>query len=126
MEVVTVQAEEEYLKSFKTNVFIAVLTTAHARLKLYEALETLQERVLYYDTDSVIYRWRPAQAEIPLGDYLGDLWLPYPQWTHRMQSAWLFLKFPNQADFELSKHEGEHFKGVARPTGNPEKHEHCR
>lgn len=51
---------------------MAVFTTAHARLKLYEALETLQERVLYYDTDSVVYRWRPGQAEIPLG-FLGDL-----------------------------------------------------
>lgn len=40
MEVVTTQAEEEYQKSFKTNVFVAVFTTAHARMKLYEALET--------------------------------------------------------------------------------------
>ena len=39
---------------------------------MYSALETLQERVLYYDTDSVIYKWRPGQAEIPLGDFLGD------------------------------------------------------
>ena len=28
--------------------------------KTFEALETLQERVLYYDTDSVIYKWRPG------------------------------------------------------------------
>ena len=47
-------------KSLKTNVFIAIFTTAHAPLKLFEALETLQERVLYYDTDSVIYKWRPG------------------------------------------------------------------
>ena len=39
-ELVTTQAEEEYQKSFKTNVFVAVFTTAHARLNLYEALET--------------------------------------------------------------------------------------
>ena len=45
----TTQAEEEYQKSFKTNVFVAVFTTAHARLNLYEALETLQEHVLYYE-----------------------------------------------------------------------------
>lgn len=71
MEVVTTQAEE-YQKSFKTNVFIAVFMTTHARLKLYEALETLQERVLYYHTDSIIYRWRPGQTEIPLGSFLGQ------------------------------------------------------
>lgn len=72
MEVVTTQAEEEYQKSFKTNVFIAVFMTTHTRLKLYEALETLQERVLYYDTDSIICRLHPGQTEIPLGFFLGQ------------------------------------------------------
>ena len=38
----------------KTNVVIAAFTTAYARLKLYGVLDMLQERVLYYDTDSVI------------------------------------------------------------------------
>ncbi|CAH3184361.1 unnamed protein product [Porites lobata] len=72
MEVVTTRAEEEAEQNLKTNMFIAIYTTAHARLKLYSALETLQERVLYYDTDSVIYKWRPGQGEIPLGVFLGD------------------------------------------------------
>ena len=67
LEVVTTRAEEEVEQNVKTNIFIAIYTTAHARLKLYSALETLQERVLYYDTDSVIYKWRPGQVEIPLG-----------------------------------------------------------
>ena len=39
----------------KVNVVIAAFTTAYARLKLYDQLDLLQERVLYYDTDSVIY-----------------------------------------------------------------------
>ena len=39
----------------KVNVVIAAFTTAYARLKLYDLLDLLQERVLYYDTDSVIY-----------------------------------------------------------------------
>ena len=34
MEIVTTQAKEEAEKSLKTNVFIAIFTTAHARLKL--------------------------------------------------------------------------------------------
>ena len=72
MEVVTTRAKEEVEQNVKTNIFIAIYTTAHARLKLYSALETLQERVLYYDTDSVIYKWRPGQVEIPLGVFLGD------------------------------------------------------
>ena len=72
LEVVTTRAEEEVEQNVKTNIFIAIYTTAHARFKLYSALETLQERVLYYDTDSVIYKWRPGQVEIPLGVFLGD------------------------------------------------------
>lgn len=72
MEVVTRQAEDEYERSVKINIFIAIYTTAHARLKLYEALESMQERVFYYDTDSVIYKWCPRQRAIPLGNFLGE------------------------------------------------------
>ena len=54
------------------NIFIACFTTSYARLKLYDALDTLQERVLYFDTDSVIYTKKPTQATIPTGNYLGQ------------------------------------------------------
>ena len=57
----------------KVNIVIAAYTTAYARLKLYDLLDQLQERVLYYDTDSVIYVHEPGKPEPPLGDYLGDL-----------------------------------------------------
>ena len=57
----------------KVNVVIAAFTTAYARLKLYDLLDLLQERVLYYDTDSVIYVHEPGKPDPPLGDYLGDL-----------------------------------------------------
>ena len=43
----------------KTNVVIAEFTTAYARLQLYKELDMLQERLLYYDTDSVIYLSQP-------------------------------------------------------------------
>ena len=72
MEVVTTTAEEEYQRSFKTNVFIAAFTTSLARLKLYEALDFLGDRALYYDTDSVIYKTKPGQEKLPLGPYLGQ------------------------------------------------------
>ena len=55
------------------NIVIAAFTTAYARLKLYDLLDLLQERVLYYDTDSVIYVHEPDKPDPPLGDYLGDL-----------------------------------------------------
>ena len=57
----------------KVNVVIAAFTTAYARLKLYDLLDLLQERVLYYDTDSVIYVHKPDKPDPPLGNYLGDL-----------------------------------------------------
>ena len=57
----------------KTNVVIAAFTTAYARLQLYDELDMLGERVLYYDTDSVIYLRQPGQPEPQLGNYIGDL-----------------------------------------------------
>lgn len=72
MDVVTTMAEEEYKRSFKTNVFIAAFTTSLARLKLYNALDVLQDRALYYDTDSVIYKSKPGEEKLPLGLFLGQ------------------------------------------------------
>ena len=36
-------------------------------------LDMLQEGVLYYDTDSVIFVSKPSDPEPPIGPYLGDL-----------------------------------------------------
>ena len=57
----------------ETNIYLATFTTCWARLKLYSVLEKLNKRVLYYDTDSVIYVSRPGEFDPPLGDYLGEL-----------------------------------------------------
>ncbi|CAB3997155.1 DNA polymerase [Paramuricea clavata] len=57
----------------KTNVVIVAFTTAHARLKLYGVLEQLNRRVLYFDTDSVIYVSKEGEWEPPTGSYLGEL-----------------------------------------------------
>ena len=56
------------------NVYIAAFTTCWARLKLYNTLEKLGKRVLYYDTDSIIYVETENSDEFQpeLGDYLGD------------------------------------------------------
>ena len=72
LEVIMTMMEEEYDCSFKTNVFIAALTTSHARLKPYSALGVLKERVLCYDTDSVIYRCKEGEEMLPLGRLLGE------------------------------------------------------
>ncbi|CAC5397933.1 unnamed protein product [Mytilus coruscus] len=57
----------------KINIFIAIFTTMWARLKLYEVLDMLDERVLYTDTDSCIYVSKKGKPEPPLGNYLGEL-----------------------------------------------------
>lgn len=57
----------------QNNIFIAAFTTAHARLKLYSYLEQLKERILYIDTDSLIYVVKNGETPLELGNYLGDL-----------------------------------------------------
>ena len=38
-----------------TNIYIALFTTANARLRLYEKLDELGEAVIYCDPDSIVY-----------------------------------------------------------------------
>ena len=66
----------------KTNVFLASMTTCWARLKLYDVLDQLGERVLYYDTDSVVYVSGPTEQDPPIGDYLGELTDELPPGEH--------------------------------------------
>ena len=73
VEVQYVEKEGFVEENDKVNIVIAAFTTAYARLKLYDLLDLLQERVLYYDTDSVVYIHQPGKPDPPLGDYLGDL-----------------------------------------------------
>jgi hypothetical protein len=65
--------------NLKTNEVIASFTTCWARLKLYEILDFLSERVLYMDTDSIIFSSREGQPMPPLGDFLGELTSEVPE-----------------------------------------------
>jgi hypothetical protein len=58
-----------------TNVYHAIYTTSQARLKLFGVMDALGERVLYHDTDSVIFVQQDNEVipEVKTGDYLGDL-----------------------------------------------------
>ena len=64
--------DEDIPVSPNLNIFVASFTTSQARDRLYEALQLLGERVLYFDTDSVIYLEEPGQPKPLLGDYLGE------------------------------------------------------
>ena len=54
------------------DIFVACFTTSYDRLKLYNALDILQKKVLYMDTDSVIHTQKPKESVIPTGNYLGE------------------------------------------------------
>ena len=73
LEVVFTHHVDDAPPSNKTNIFIAAFTTCWARLKLYSYLDVLDKRVLYYDTDAVIYRHLPSDTAIETGDFLGDM-----------------------------------------------------
>ena len=53
---VTHSSEDDYNEgNNSSNIAIAAITTSHARLRLLKMLNFLGDRVLYCDTDSVIY-----------------------------------------------------------------------
>lgn len=57
-----------------TNIFIAATTTAWARIRLYKELDQLKDRVLYCDTDSVIYQKSlDPEKNLKIGNFLGDM-----------------------------------------------------
>ena len=58
--------------SNNANIYIACFTTSHARLMLYNKLDYLKEKVLYFDTDSIIYV-DDGTKTVKTGDMLGDI-----------------------------------------------------
>ena len=55
------------------NMFLGAFTTAHARLELYDLMDKLVDRLLYSDTESVVFVSKDGDWEPPLGPYRGDL-----------------------------------------------------
>lgn len=58
-----------------SNIALAGFVTAHARCRLWKMLHKIGTRVLYHDTDSIIYKTAGINREsedIPRGKYLGD------------------------------------------------------
>ena len=53
------------------NIYIAACTTAYGRIELYQKMKMLQERVVYCDTDSIIYIH--GQNDLQTGPFLGEL-----------------------------------------------------
>ena len=56
MAQMTYNFKDQFVDNSKnTNIYIACFTTSHARLMLYNKLDYLKEKVLYFDTDSIIW-----------------------------------------------------------------------
>ena len=68
-----VHSEEFQEADCKTNVIIASMCSAYSCLKLWRIMNQLGNRVMYHDTDSVIYMSYPGQWKPPTGKYLDDL-----------------------------------------------------
>ncbi|XP_051743104.1 uncharacterized protein LOC127508773 isoform X2 [Ctenopharyngodon idella] len=66
-------AKDEVRETRDINVFVGAFTTTHARLELYELMDKLGDRLLYSDTDRVIFVSREGDWDPPLGDHLGEL-----------------------------------------------------
>ena len=64
--------KDQFEGGIKTNVAVAAFVTAQGRLHLYNEMEKLDKRVLYCDTDSIIFISRPGEYEPELGNYLGQ------------------------------------------------------
>ena len=69
----TYNFKDQFVDNSKnTNIYIACFTTSHARLMLYDKLDYLNEKVLYFDTDSIIYA-DDGTKNVKTGDMLGDM-----------------------------------------------------
>ena len=65
LEAVYTSVHDSSVKGTKTNIFVAAFTTYHARLNVCESLDILQEQVLYYDTDGVVWSTNGVPINLP-------------------------------------------------------------
>ena len=72
MQVYYTVKEEDHFGGLNTNVAVAAFVTCYGRLRLYNEIDKLGSRCLYFDTDSIIFISRPGTYEPKLGNYLGD------------------------------------------------------
>jgi hypothetical protein len=70
---VKVKEKINHLLLSKTNVVLAGCVSAQGRQLLLRDMNTLDRRVIYHDTDSLIYEYNPGLPSLPEGNFLGDL-----------------------------------------------------
>jgi hypothetical protein len=70
--IITLRDKDSTANRANTNVAIAAFVAAGGRLRLLKEMTALDDRVLYHDTDSIIYEHRPNEYNIPEGKFLGE------------------------------------------------------
>lgn len=72
---VTFRDKHDFVKTpAYSSLITGIFVTSYARMELYKYLDLLQEKVLYYDTDSVFYVLRPGEEDpIKEGNSLGQM-----------------------------------------------------
>jgi hypothetical protein len=72
-----VHREDETADPGISNIGIAAFVTSYARTHLYKFLDQVlrngEDRLLYFDTDSLVFVEKPGDAPIELGRFFGDL-----------------------------------------------------
>lgn len=59
-------------RSFRSNIALAAHVTAWGGLILWSEMNKLGNRVIYHDTDSIVYEYNKNKYNIPEGKYLGE------------------------------------------------------
>tara|TARA_R110000824_G_scaffold2946_2_gene13443 strand:- start:82 stop:3975 length:3894 start_codon:yes stop_codon:yes gene_type:complete len=100
------EMKDEFVSlDFSTNIAIATFTTSNARLRLYSALEILDRQVLYFDTDSVVYKYceDDNDKKMECGDLLGD-------WTDELEGSKMIGTFVGLApkNYSYQTDDGEY------------------
>ena len=72
LHVYYIDKREYHQGGLNTNVILASFVTSQARLKLYNEMSRLGDRVFYCDTDSIFFLSKPDLYEPVLGTNLGD------------------------------------------------------
>jgi len=67
-----IEKEESLTSLMTTNLGLAGFVTANARLRLYKELYKLNDRVIYCDTDSIIYEYDKTKYNVVEGECLGE------------------------------------------------------
>ncbi|MDI9312888.1 MAG: DNA polymerase, partial [Limnohabitans sp.] len=71
------EKDENECNPGNTNIAVSSYVTTYARLHLYKFMDQVvqngTDRLLYFDTDSILYIKREGDIEIKTGDFLGDM-----------------------------------------------------